>query len=327
MASWLPGRSRQSGSQAESASSGPRNSEAQRKYRDTVPFDARFEENYDHEYHTAGGNRMRKLGSYDISRRGWMRMAACCALARHAVPSRAASGLLRAAELHHLVLTVSNLDRSGDFYRRLLGPRRFERMGNRLVLGFERDFLELVQGAAAGMDHFSIAIEDFQAGATASTLQAAGWKPERVDAETLIVRDPDGIALGLCRRGHGRQGAGNAAKQDSLFRAVDLNHVALRVAEIGRSRDFYQKLLGLEVASESAGSCFLSLGGDFLALFRGQPAGRLDHFCVSVDGYTADGAAAVLTKEGHQVRRTADRIYFPDPDNLTVQLSAPGHRP
>lgn len=264
---------------------------------------------------------------YDISRRAWMRMAACCGLAWSSAPSRAASGLLRAAELHHLVLTVSNLDCSGDFYRRLLGPRLFERIENHLVLAFERDLLVLVQGSAAGMDHFSIAVEDFDARAVASTLKAAGWKPEREEPETLIVRDPDGIALGLCRRGHGRQGPSSAAKQDSLFRGVDLNHLALRVAEIGRSRDFYQKLLGLEVASESAGSCFLSLGADFLALFRGQPAGRLDHFCVSVDGYTADGAAAVLAKEGHQVRRTADRIYFPDPDGLTVQLSAPGHRP
>lgn len=267
---------------------------------------------------------MHGLGSYDISRRAWMRMAACCGLAWSSVPSRAVSGLLRAAELHHLVLNVSNRDRSGDFYRRLLGPRLFGRAGDRLVLGFERDFLELVQGAAAGMDHFSIAVEDFDARAVESRLKAAGWKPEREEPETVIVRDPDGIALGLCRRGHGGKGA---AKQDSLFRGVDLNHVALRVAEIDRSRDFYQKLLGLEVASESAGSCFLSLGADFLALFRGQPAGRLDHFCVSVDGYTADGAAAVLAREGHQVRRTADRIYFPDPDGLTVQLSAPGHRP
>jgi hypothetical protein len=76
---------------------------------------------------------------------------------------------------------------------------------------------------------------------------------------------------------------------------------------------------------ESAGSCFLRCGEHFVALFRGESAG-MDHYCYSVDGYTADGAAEKLRAQGIQPRVTAGRIYFPDPDGLTVQLAARGFR-
>jgi catechol 2,3-dioxygenase-like lactoylglutathione lyase family enzyme len=110
------------------------------------------------------------------------------------------------------------------------------------------------------------------------------------------------------------------------FHALDLNHIALRVTDIARSRDYYRKHLGLTVASESAGSCFLRCGQrGFLALFRAdKPA--MDHYCYSVSDYDAAGAVKRLEAAGLAPRRQGDRVYFDDPDGLEVQVAAIDHR-
>lgn len=115
------------------------------------------------------------------------------------------------------------------------------------------------------------------------------------------------------------------ASTDSMFQATELNHIALSVTDIPRSRDFYIKYLGLRVTSESQYNCFLNVGSNFLALFKARQAG-LNHYCYTVKGYTADGAAEKLKAAGFEPRRAANRVYFDDPDGLEVQVSAPNTR-
>lgn len=113
----------------------------------------------------------------------------------------------------------------------------------------------------------------------------------------------------------------------STFQGVGLNHIAVRVTDIGRSREFYQKHLGLPLISESESSCFLKMGDEFLTLFKNQKPG-LDHYCVAIQNFKPDAVMAELTRLGMKPRRApgTDRIYFPDPDGLEVQLSAVDHR-
>lgn len=118
----------------------------------------------------------------------------------------------------------------------------------------------------------------------------------------------------------------SANARGSTFEGVGINHIALRVTNVQRSRDFYQKHFGMPVLSESEGNCFLGLGKNFLTLFRSQAAG-LDHYCIGIEGYTPNAVLAELKRQGLNPWRTADRIYFPDPDGLTVQVSASDHRP
>lgn len=125
--------------------------------------------------------------------------------------------------------------------------------------------------------------------------------------------------------------AGQAAvKADEAptFQATELNHIALRVTNVQRSRDFYRKHLGLTVSRESESNCFMTCGNNFVALFRGDQA-AMDHYCYSVKDYAVLTAADKLKAEGIEpdVHATAGRIYFPDPDGLTVQLAAESHRP
>ena len=108
----------------------------------------------------------------------------------------------------------------------------------------------------------------------------------------------------------------------STFRATGLDHVALDVRDVRRSRDFYIKHLGLEVIRESGeDNCFLGSGGGFfLTLFRGEEPG-LNHYCYAIRDFDPDRAEAKLKAAGLKVRRESGRIYFDDPDGIEVQVS------
>lgn len=114
----------------------------------------------------------------------------------------------------------------------------------------------------------------------------------------------------------------------STFQGVSINHIALGVTNVQRSRDFYQEHLGLPVIRESQSNCFLGVGENFLALFQNQHPG-LDHYCLAIENYKADRVMEELKRQGLTPRRPGgtDRVYFPDPDGLVVQLSSVDHRP
>ena len=121
--------------------------------------------------------------------------------------------------------------------------------------------------------------------------------------------------------------ASNAADAyASTFQGVSLNHLAIRVTDVERSRDFYQKLLGLPVIHQGQDNCFLGLGKNFLTLFRNQNPG-LDHYCIAIDKFSADSVMETLKQQGLNPRRPngSDRVYFLDPDGIEVQLSSVDH--
>ena len=116
------------------------------------------------------------------------------------------------------------------------------------------------------------------------------------------------------------------AAPESTFQGVEINHVALRVNDVGRSRDFYQKHLGMPVVRQSSSDCFLGLGENFLALFKGSEA-RMDHYCIAIQDYDVKRVTEELRRQGMNPDQPSgsNRVYFPDPDGLTVQLSAVDH--
>jgi catechol 2,3-dioxygenase-like lactoylglutathione lyase family enzyme len=120
-----------------------------------------------------------------------------------------------------------------------------------------------------------------------------------------------------------RPRAGEASQgEGSTFQATGLDHVALNVSSVPRSRDFYIKHLGLKVIRDGGeDNCFLGAGGDFfLTLFKGEKPG-LNHYCYAIRGYTADQAEAKLKAAGLKPRREDNRVYFPDPDGIEVQVA------
>ncbi len=118
-----------------------------------------------------------------------------------------------------------------------------------------------------------------------------------------------------------------SAQSSSSFKGTEINHIAINVPDVQRSRDFYRELLDLPVLDESRNACFLGLGeGNFLSIFRGSPS--LNHYCIGIEDYEVGRVADELRRQGLEPRRTAgtNRIYFDDPDGLEVQLAATGHQ-
>ncbi len=118
-----------------------------------------------------------------------------------------------------------------------------------------------------------------------------------------------------------------SAQSSSSFKGSEINHVAINVPDVQRSRDFYRELLDLPVLDESRNSCFLGLGeGNFLSIFRGSPG--LNHYCIGIEDFEVGRVADELRRQGLEPRRTAgtNRVYFDDLDGIEVQLAASGHQ-
>lgn len=119
------------------------------------------------------------------------------------------------------------------------------------------------------------------------------------------------------------------------MQTLGLRHVALQVTDPARSRDFYSRILKMQVEWEpDADNIYLTSGGhDNLALHR-RPAGpdagvqALDHigFAVpamaDVDEWYAwvKSQNVTIVHELKTHRDGARSFYFKDPDGVTIQM-------
>lgn len=135
------------------------------------------------------------------------------------------------------------------------------------------------------------------------------------------------MALGAASAGFAQMTRGQeaepATQKAGTFAANSIDHFALSVTDVKRSVAFYEKHLGLRMVRDGGeGSAFLSTSGtDFLALFRGESPG-LHHFSFGIPNYDADDAARRIEAAGLKLTRSGNRVYFPDPDAMTVQVHA-----
>jgi catechol 2,3-dioxygenase-like lactoylglutathione lyase family enzyme len=130
------------------------------------------------------------------------------------------------------------------------------------------------------------------------------------------------MGLGVALTAMQRTAEANQA-EDATFQATGLSHVALNVRSVSASRDWYIKHLGLKVITDGGeDNCFLGSGdGFFLTLFKGEHPG-LNHYCYAIKGYDVEKAEEKLKAAGLKPRREGNRIYFPDPDGITVQVAS-----
>ena len=122
-------------------------------------------------------------------------------------------------------------------------------------------------------------------------------------------------------------GSGTAAAAQAPFRAGSLNHASLAVSDVARSQAFYEELLGVREVSRQANGVNLGLGSSFLGLYQIDPPGQTHHCCIGVDDFDLDRAAE--TRRQHGLDPTFNRgveVYFRDPDDTLVQLSAHDYR-
>jgi catechol 2,3-dioxygenase-like lactoylglutathione lyase family enzyme len=104
-----------------------------------------------------------------------------------------------------------------------------------------------------------------------------------------------------------------------MIRLVGINHVALEVADLERSLDFYGRIFELRLRGRSERMAFVDLGDQFLALMEGRsgPPDATRHFGLVVD----DKAAARQALLDAGVELLPGRFLdFLDPDGNRVEL-------
>ena len=113
--------------------------------------------------------------------------------------------IFRPTGLDHVLLNVSDPEKSLSFYQRFLGtPSERNSSGIWFAAGRSRvGLLQTPQGQRAGVNHFCVSATPFQLDDVAKKLQqigAAGVKKSAEAPETVEFRDPDGLTIQVAGR-------------------------------------------------------------------------------------------------------------------------------
>lgn len=204
-----------------------------------------------------------------------------------------------ATRLGAVRLQVASLDRSLEWYGRVLGMRTIARDATRALLGAQGSDAPLVElheraGANAvprrgrlGLYHYAILLPDRASlGRFLTHLAAIGERAGMSDhfvSEAIYLADPDGLGIEVYAdrprsawRVQGGQlamatepldvdsviAAGGAGRWTGMPAGTVIGHVHLHVADLGEGERFYHRALGLDkVVWSYPGALFLSAGG------------------------------------------------------------------
>ncbi len=111
--------------------------------------------------------------------------------------------------INHVSLQVSDLNKSSDFYRKVLGVTVNVRDGSNQAM-FGKDFLVLRKGSPAGkIDHLAIGINNFDKSSVTADLKSRGVTPKEDTGGSGVgfhILDPDGFPLQLVTSANTGQG-------------------------------------------------------------------------------------------------------------------------
>jgi catechol 2,3-dioxygenase-like lactoylglutathione lyase family enzyme len=253
-----------------------------------------------------------------------------------AVGQARGDGLLRVTRVDHVALSVGDIDKAMVFYRRLFGnevlkdgktPRRYLRLGPCYMA---------IAPAAAGegkrIDHFGLGIENFDAAKMKNALEKAGMKVRESNVG-LFVTDPDGVSVQIWSDQSWKL-LNNAApeagsKQAGLFHSLGMHHLAIQVSDMGRSTEFYKKLLGEPTPGNGNPPQPTFQAGETRILLYNPAADKppkIDHYSVLVENFDAPAALQVVKGLGANaaLSREGTLNEFFDPDGIRMQVTFPG---
>lgn len=148
------------------------------------------------------------LKSYDERKLSRRELAQGLAVLAAGAQTASAAGF-QGNTINHVSLQVSDLNKSSDFYRKVLGCTVNVRDGSNQVM-FGRDFLVLRKGSPAGkIDHIAIGINDFDKNSVTADLKSRGVAPKEDTGGTGVgfhILDPDGFPLQLVTSANTGQG-------------------------------------------------------------------------------------------------------------------------
>ncbi|WP_420996278.1 VOC family protein [Cupriavidus sp. 30B13] len=117
---------------------------------------------------------------------------------------------------------------------------------------------------------------------------------------------------------------GEIANEAAVCKALTVNHIAISVSDLQRSRQWYCRMFGLRVIQESEQSVLLGFGDSMLVLRPDPRPGTISHFMFGIDRFDAASLAARLRAQGLDPQADSDSFHVRDPDGLNVQVGDKG---
>jgi catechol 2,3-dioxygenase-like lactoylglutathione lyase family enzyme len=133
-----------------------------------------------------------------LSRRQLVQGLTALAAAGGALPAAAQATPFSATRIDHISIQVTDLARSIEFYQKIFGLKIInEDKENEIVrMGVTRIIVSLHRKPPVGIvDHFAIAIDDFDRDAVTAELARHGLKAEQNLDYGFYVRDPEGVPV------------------------------------------------------------------------------------------------------------------------------------
>jgi catechol 2,3-dioxygenase-like lactoylglutathione lyase family enzyme len=106
--------------------------------------------------------------------------------------------------LNHVTLSVSNVERSRQFYSSIFGVSIISKQPNGINLGLGDSFLGLYAiNEPPRVNHFCVGLDEFHVRVAAERLKQYGISPRvRKDKREVYFQDPDGITVQLESKGY-----------------------------------------------------------------------------------------------------------------------------
>jgi catechol 2,3-dioxygenase-like lactoylglutathione lyase family enzyme len=297
---------------------------------------------------------------------------------------------LAAKYFNHFMLSVSDVQRSVDFYQGLFGMPIQARHESTVLLrvGNGPQFIGLTPAGSnpPSISHFGLAVDNFDVDRVVHALTAQGVtkaaasdpglaggpmkvrQTMRGNTPEIFLGDPDGLVVQIqdasyCGGTGAKGGVCNKVEPSSkkgVLAVKDMNHATIQVGDSVRTVEFYQSLFGIHVQGHQApagsdAAPFYGIGNSKqFVMFLGGPRrdgaaaaprpARIDHICMSMDGFNPETVTKVLNSYGiksqaqgesrgpmmtYTTLRMPNRggaesgtpeLYFVDPDGLSIQL-------
>jgi catechol 2,3-dioxygenase-like lactoylglutathione lyase family enzyme len=142
------------------------------------------------------------------------------------------------------------------------------------------------------------------------------------------MESPQLALTGSCKRcwilDEEQRGTSVSTNDMSVCEAKTVNHIAISVSDLTRSKDWYQQTFGLRLIQESAESVLLGFGESMLVLRAEGMPGTISHFMFGIDDYDADALRAKLAAAGLEPQADSNSFHVRDPDGLNVQVGDRG---
>ena len=137
-----------------------------------------------------------------LSRRHLIQGLTALAAAGSALPAAAQQTPFKSSRIDHISVQTTNLARSVEFYTKVFGLKVLnEDKANKIArMGVTKIIVSLHEKTPVGIvDHFAIAIDDFDKDKVTAELAKLGLKAEENLDYGFFVRDPEGVPVQIVK--------------------------------------------------------------------------------------------------------------------------------